>query len=94
VFSVGSVTRINGTSQSSSLQLADGRQTRRRSSQEVAPGGVGGGGRYYCKSLHSNTKLVVRPSPASKDVTTGTEEATALEAVTRQPVKTQHTDKN
>jgi hypothetical protein len=36
----------------------------------------------------------VRESPASKDVNTEVEEATALEAVTRQqPVKIQHTEK-
>jgi hypothetical protein len=36
----------------------------------------------------------VRQSPASKDVDTGAEEATALEAVTRrQPVKTQQSEK-
>jgi hypothetical protein len=36
----------------------------------------------------------VRQSPASKDVNTEAEEATALEAVTKQqPVKTQQTEK-
>jgi hypothetical protein len=91
----GHVTRTNGTSQSSSLQLADGRQTRRGSSQEVVPGGsVGGGGRYCCKSLRSNAELGARTSPASKDVTTGAEEATAWEAVTSQPLKIQQTAKN
>jgi hypothetical protein len=39
-------------------------------------------------------KLVVRQAPASKDVKTETEEATALGAVTRrQPVKIQQTEK-
>jgi hypothetical protein len=38
--------------------------------------------------------LVVRESPASKDVNTEAKEATALEAVTsRQPVKIQQTEK-
>jgi hypothetical protein len=39
-------------------------------------------------------ELVVRESPASKDVNTEAEEATTLEAVTRrQPVKIQQTEK-
>jgi hypothetical protein len=46
-----------------------------------------------CKSLRSNTELVVRQSLASKDVNTEGEEVTALKAVTRQPVKTQQTEK-
>jgi hypothetical protein len=49
--------------------------------------------RHYCKSLRSNAKLVVRQSQASMNVNTKAEEATALEAVTRQPVKTQQTEK-
>jgi hypothetical protein len=37
----------------------------------------------------------VRQSPASKDVNTGAEESTGLEAVTRrQPVKIQQTENN
>jgi hypothetical protein len=40
-------------------------------------------------------ELVVRQSPVSKDVNVETEEATALEAVTRrQPVKIQQTEKS
>jgi hypothetical protein len=35
----------------------------------------------------------VRESPASKDLNTGAEEATALEVVTRQQVKMQQTEK-
>jgi hypothetical protein len=39
-------------------------------------------------------ELVVRQSPASKDVSTEAEEATALESVTRrQPVKIQQPEK-
>jgi hypothetical protein len=39
-------------------------------------------------------QLVVRQSPASKDVNRESEEATALEAVTRrQPVKAEQTEK-
>jgi hypothetical protein len=48
---------------------------------------------HYCKSLRSNAELVVRQSPASKDVNTETEEVTVWEAVTRQPVKTRQTEK-
>jgi hypothetical protein len=45
---------------------------------------VGGGGApTVVKSLHSIVELVVRQSPASKDVNTAAEEVTALEAVTR-----------
>jgi hypothetical protein len=43
-------------------------------------------------SLPSNAELVVRESPASKDVNTEVKEAAALEAVTRQPVKTRKTE--
>jgi hypothetical protein len=44
--------------------------------------------------LLSNTDLVVRHSPAGKDVNTEFEEATALEAVTRrQQVKIQQAEK-
>jgi hypothetical protein len=43
--------------------------------------------------LRSNAELVVRQSPSGKDVNTEAEEATALEAVIRQPVKTQQTEK-
>jgi hypothetical protein len=39
-------------------------------------------------------ELVVKQSPVSKDINVEAEEATALEAVTRQqPVKIQHTEK-
>jgi hypothetical protein len=41
------------------------------------------------KSLRSNAELVVRQSPASKDVNAEAEKATVWEAVTRQPVNTQ-----
>jgi hypothetical protein len=41
-----------------------------------------------------SNELVVRQSPASKDVNTEAEEATVLEAITRrQPVKIQQTEK-
>jgi hypothetical protein len=44
--------------------------------------------------VSSRNELLVRQSPASKDVETEAEEATALEAVTRrQPVKIQQTVK-
>jgi hypothetical protein len=76
------------------LHLAVGRQTRRRYSQS----------RPWCrrgrrnslhsfKSLRTNAELVVRQSPASKDVNTEAVEAMALEAVIRQPMKTQQTEK-
>jgi hypothetical protein len=42
-----------------------------------------------CDSLRSNVELVVRHSPATMDVNTEAEEATGLEAVTRQTLKTQ-----
>jgi hypothetical protein len=48
---------------------------------------------YCCKLLRSNVEFIVRKSLASKDVNTETEEATALAAVTRQPVKTQQNEK-
>jgi hypothetical protein len=53
---------------------------------------------YRCKRvLRRQTEeyeLVVRQSPANKDVNTEAEEATALEAVTRRkPVKVQQTEK-
>jgi hypothetical protein len=49
--------------------------------------------RYY-KQDKSSVYLVVRQSPASKDVNTEVEGATALEVVTRQRlVKTQQTEK-
>jgi hypothetical protein len=48
---------------------------------------------HCCKSLRSNAGLIVRQSPASKDVSTKAEEATSSEAVIRQPVKTQQTEK-
>jgi hypothetical protein len=49
--------------------------------------------RYYKQEWH-RVSLVVRQSPASKDVNTEAEGATALEAVTRQRlVKTKQTEK-
>jgi hypothetical protein len=39
-----------------------------------------------CKSLRSNAELVVRESPASKEVNMEAELSTSLEAVIRQPV--------
>jgi hypothetical protein len=45
------------------------------------------------KSLRNNAELVVRESPASKDVNMEAERTTVLEAVTRQPVKAQQTEK-
>jgi hypothetical protein len=44
---------------------------------------------HYCKPLRSNAELVVRQSPAIKDMSMEDEEATSLEAVTRKPVRTQ-----
>jgi hypothetical protein len=50
---------------------------------------------HCCKPLHSNAELVVRQSPASKDMNTEAEEATALETVTRrQTVNTQQVEKS
>jgi glutaredoxin len=50
-------------------------------------------GRFLRRQLEE--ELVVRQSPASEDVNTEAEEATALEAVTRrQPVKLQQSEKN
>jgi hypothetical protein len=49
---------------------------------------------HCCESLRSNVELLVRHSPANMDVNTEAEEATALEAVTRQPMKTQKTEKS
>jgi hypothetical protein len=44
--------------------------------------------------ISRSSERVVRQSPASKDLNTEAEEATALEAVTkRQPVKIQQTEK-
>jgi hypothetical protein len=76
-----------------SLQLSVGRQTRRRSSQTVTQGGdVGGrGAPHCCKPLRGNAELVVRQSPACEDMNTEADESTALENVTRQPVKSQQT---
>jgi hypothetical protein len=48
---------------------------------------------HCCKLLRSNFCLVVRQSPASKDVNMETEEFTAWQAVTRRLVKTQRTEK-
>jgi hypothetical protein len=44
---------------------------------------------HCSKPLHTKTELVVRQSPASKDLNTEAEEVTALEAVTRKQAKTQ-----
>jgi hypothetical protein len=46
-----------------------------------------------CKPLCRNVELCVRQSSASKDVNTKTDKASLLKAVTRQPVKTQQTEK-
>jgi hypothetical protein len=64
------------------------------SCQTVAPGAAveGGGVTIVVKSLHSNAELVVRQSPTIKDVNTEAGEATSVEVVTRQPVKTQYTE--
>jgi hypothetical protein len=43
--------------------------------------------------LHSNAELAVKQLPASKGMNTEAEGAMALEAITRQPVKTQKTEK-
>jgi hypothetical protein len=48
---------------------------------------------YFCKSLLGNAELVVRQSLAGKGVNIEAEEATLLEDVTRQLIKTQHTEK-
>jgi hypothetical protein len=48
---------------------------------------------HCCKLLRNNVEFIMKKSPTSKDVNTEAEEATALEAVTRQPVKTQQTEK-
>jgi aminoglycoside phosphotransferase (APT) family kinase protein len=53
----------------------------------------GGGASIVVKSLRSNAELIVRQSPVSNDVKKEAKEATALEAVTRQPVKTQQVEK-
>jgi hypothetical protein len=39
-------------------------------------------------------ELIVRKSPGSKNVNTEAEESTTLEAVTRQPMKTQQTERS
>jgi hypothetical protein len=59
--------------------------------ETVAPGGDVAP--HCCKPLSSNAELLVRQSSASKDVNTEAEEAAGLEAVTRQAVKTQQTEK-
>lgn len=46
------------------------------------------------KFLRINAELVVRESPASKDLIAEAEGATELEAVTRQPVNTEQIEKN
>ena len=46
-----------------------------------------------CKQDKSRVQLVLRQSAASKDVNTEAEGSTALGAVTRQPMKTQQTEK-
>jgi hypothetical protein len=53
-----------------------------------------GGAPVVVKSLSSKSELVVRQPPASKVVNTEAEEATLLEAVTRQPVKKHQSEKN
>jgi hypothetical protein len=50
----------------------------------------------YCKSLRSNAESsceIDNSQEEQKPLSTEAEEATALEAVTRQPVKTQQTEK-
>jgi hypothetical protein len=70
-------------------------QLRLRESLETAVRIVGG----WCEMVFRlrvswSNELVVRLSPATNDVNTESEEATALEAVTRrQPVKIQQTEK-
>jgi hypothetical protein len=54
---------------------------------------VEAGEAHCCKSLRNNTELVVRQSPAIQDVNTEAEVSTELEAVTRQPLKTQQSEK-
>jgi hypothetical protein len=49
--------------------------------------------RVYRQTDHSKSEAVVRQSLTSKDMNTEAEEATALEAITRQLVKTQQTEK-
>jgi hypothetical protein len=48
----------------------------------------------HCKSLCSNAELAVRRTPASEGVSTEAEEAMSLEAVARQQLKTQQTEKS
>jgi hypothetical protein len=43
-------------------------------------------------SLRSSAEIVVRQSPASEDVNTEAEVSTALEAITRQSMKTQQVE--
>jgi hypothetical protein len=45
------------------------------------------------KSLRSKAELVMRESPNSKDTNTEVKEATVLEAVIRQRMKTEQTEK-
>jgi hypothetical protein len=49
--------------------------------------------RAYRQTDQSKSEAVVRQSPTIKDVNTEAEETTALEAITRQLVKTQLTEK-
>jgi hypothetical protein len=69
-----------------SLQLAVGRQTRRRPSQTVALGGGVGRWRrpHFCKLLRSNAELVVRYTPVYNDVDPKSDERPLLEDVTQQ----------
>jgi hypothetical protein len=53
---------------------------------------VGSASKLY-HSTPRGEQLIVRQSPASKAVKTEAELSTVLEAVTRQPVKTQQTEK-
>jgi hypothetical protein len=95
VFSVGSIPRLYQEDQRSKSRVV--------CSQQLEDRPVGGRRRKpplaeawnprCCKPLRSNAELVVRESLASKDVKTEAEEVTVLEAVIRQPVKRQQTEK-
>jgi hypothetical protein len=54
----------------------------------------GGGAPHYSKPLRSDAVLVVRQSPAAKDLNAEAEEATSLEVVIRQQMKSQQIEKN
>jgi hypothetical protein len=78
------------------LRLYNEEQLRLRESLDTAVRTVGGWYEVAASQggSHMGNELLVRQSPASKDVNTEAEEATALEAVTRrQPVKLQQTEK-